>query len=120
MPFEIGWTASVHMPQVWMPVSSGSSGEGIAGPPGSASRPAWVRSISACPMPSACAAGSTNSIARNHRPSRRDALPKPITDASSPWHATQNRSGSVVSRCTSSRRSGARSSGIAGWFSRAW
>ena len=30
-PFEIGWTASVHMPQVWIPLSNASSGPGYAG-----------------------------------------------------------------------------------------
>ena len=36
-PFEIGCTASVHMPQVWIPLSKASSGPGTPGPPGSTS-----------------------------------------------------------------------------------
>ena len=52
------------------PVSNASSGPGTPGPPGSTSRPAWARSMSAWPIPAAWASGWTNSIARNHSPSR--------------------------------------------------
>ena len=75
--FEIGCAASVHMPQVWIPLSSGSSGPGTAGPPGSTSRAAWARSISACPTPDAWTPGRTKSMARNHSPSRRVARREP-------------------------------------------
>ena len=49
-PFEIGCTASVHMPQVWMPESSGSSGVGIAGPGRRHARPGSGPSAPADPV----------------------------------------------------------------------